>query len=162
MWWAQELFLRLCSVYEVVAGCWMLLQACRRCALCLHLLEIHQADLVIRPKAVWGLLSATQMMLFRTLALGPRGRREGGVTVGMLFCWCFVCRVFWSWLGSCQPRRLLREGTAGYHAKSIEFRNRRPGFMSNHYLLMKLSWTSHLTSLIHFLIHKMGFNGVNS
>ena len=56
----------------------MLLQAHGRFALCSHLQEIHQADLGIGPKAVWGLLSATQVLSFRNLALGLRGRKEVG------------------------------------------------------------------------------------
>lgn len=55
------------------------------------------------------------------------------------------------------------KGTAGYHAESIKFRNRRPGFMSqSDHLLTKFSCASHLTSVSCFLIHKTGVDGVNS
>lgn len=65
------MLLRSCSIYEVVAGC------CSRHMggsffVCLS--EIHLADLGVGPK-VWGLLSATQVLSFRTLVLGTT---EGG------------------------------------------------------------------------------------
>ena len=59
-----------------------------------------------------GCLSATQVLSFRSLAPGwGEGRRWGGRGNSSRCCFtCFVSRGFWSCLGGCQPRGLLREG----------------------------------------------------
>lgn len=62
----------------LVRLCWLLdlLQAHRRVSLLPSARDLP-TDLAVGPKAIWGLLSVTQVLSFRTLALGTRRRRGG-------------------------------------------------------------------------------------
>lgn len=137
---SPELLLKLCIVYEVDAGCCSkhiedsLLAASPR---------DPPAGFVMGPKAVCGLLGATLVLSFRTLALGTRVRREGGrdkegvaVDGAVSLMPCLQGSLI---MAMKLPASQTLRGMADYHTKSINFRNRRPGFTpQSFHLLTKL------------------------